>query len=77
MLIIDRIFYYLVATSKQNINVIRELLVELRQIVEKNLCWGRPVGSTILWEQHLKTMERICEMTDKIEISSVRLGGRS
>ncbi|KAI2800505.1 F-box only protein 32 [Blomia tropicalis] len=59
-----------VATNKQNIHVIRELLVELREIVDKYLCWGRPLGSTALWEQHLRTMERICEMTDAIQIES-------
>ncbi|OTF80995.1 hypothetical protein BLA29_003648, partial [Euroglyphus maynei] len=57
-----------VASNKQNIHVIRELLIELREIVDKYLCWGRPLGSTSLWEQHLRTMERICEMTDAIEI---------
>lgn len=57
-----------VASNKQNIHVIRELLVELREIVDKYLCWGRPLGSSQLWEQHLRTMERICDMTDAIEI---------
>ena len=61
----------LVASNKQNIHVIRELLIELREIVDKYLCWGRPLGSTSLWEQHLRTMERICEMTDAIEITPV------
>ncbi|KAH7645226.1 hypothetical protein HUG17_0764 [Dermatophagoides farinae] len=57
-----------VASNKQNIHIIRKLLIELREIVDKYLCWGRPLGSTSLWEQHLRTMERICEMTDAIEI---------
>lgn len=65
-------FFSTVATNKQNIHVIRELLVELREIVDKYLCWGRPLGSTALWEQHLRTMERICEMTDAIEIKAVK-----
>lgn len=79
---VDDLFYLLtltftflfstVATNKQNIHVIRELLVELREIVDKYLCWGRPLGSTALWEQHLRTMERICEMTDAIEIKAVK-----
>jgi len=60
-----------VATNKQNIHVIRELLVELREIVDKYLCWGRPLGSTVLSEQHLRTMERICEMTDAIDVTTV------
>lgn len=47
-------------------------MIELREIVDKYLCWGRPLGSTSLWEQHLRTMERICEMTDAIEIIPVR-----
>ena len=64
-------FFVLVASNKQNIHVIRELLIELREIVDKYLCWGRPLGSTSLWEQHLRTMERICEMTDAIEITPV------
>ncbi|XP_027203164.2 uncharacterized protein LOC113797049 isoform X1 [Dermatophagoides pteronyssinus] len=63
-----------VASNKQNIHVIRELLIELREIVDKYLCWGRPLGSTSLWEQHLRTMERICEMTDAIEITPPKPG---
>lgn len=63
----------IVASNKQNIHIIRKLLIELREIVDKYLCWGRPLGSTSLWEQHLRTMERICEMTDAIEIIPVCL----
>jgi hypothetical protein len=46
------------------------LLGQLRQVVEF-ACWGRPLGSTILWEQHLNTINRIHEIADRIEIRPV------
>lgn len=48
------------------------LLGQLRQVVEF-ACWGRPLGSTILWEQHLNTINRIHEIADRIEIRPVIL----
>jgi len=47
------------------------LLGQLREVVEC-ACWGRPLGSTILWEQHLITINRIHEIADQIEIRQVR-----
>jgi len=46
------------------------LLGQLREVVEC-ACWGRPLGSTILWEQHLNTINRIHKIADRIEISQV------
>jgi len=46
------------------------LLGQLREVVEC-ACWGRPLGSTILWEQHLTTINRIHEIADQIEIRQV------
>jgi len=46
------------------------LLGQLREVVEC-ACWGRPLGSTILWEQHLNTINRINEIADRIEIRQV------
>lgn len=46
------------------------LLGQLREVVEC-ACWGRPLGSTILWEQHLNTINRIHEIADRIEIHQV------
>lgn len=46
------------------------LLSQLREVVEC-ACWGRPLGSTILWEQHLNTINRIHEIADQIEIRQV------
>lgn len=48
------------------------LLGQLREVVEC-ACWGRPLGSTILWEQHLNTINRIHEIADQIEIRQVIL----
>nr|XP_042913275.1 F-box only protein 25-like [Parasteatoda tepidariorum] len=44
------------------------LLYDLRRIIRKYYCWGRPLGSTLLWEQHLKTIDRICQFASDIEI---------
>ncbi|KAI7691621.1 hypothetical protein SSS_05594 [Sarcoptes scabiei] len=60
-----------VSSNKQNINVIKELLAKLKEIFDQYLCWGRPLGSTILWEQHFRRMERIIELTEAIEIIPV------
>ncbi|XP_025415818.1 F-box only protein 32 isoform X2 [Sipha flava] len=56
-----------VSQSQQNKHMLDRLLGQLRQVVEF-ACWGRPLGSTILWEQHLNTINRIHEIADRIEI---------
>ncbi|KAI1284972.1 F-box only protein 32 [Halotydeus destructor] len=57
-----------VANNQQNIHILHTLLFDLKQIMNKYYCWGRPLGSTILWEQHLQTVEKICQMANTIEI---------
>ncbi|CAG2165145.1 unnamed protein product [Oppiella nova] len=57
-----------VANNHQNIHILHTLLYDLKKIMKKYYCWGRPLGSTRLWEQHLRTMERICNMANKIQI---------
>ncbi|XP_054153074.1 F-box only protein 32-like [Oppia nitens] len=57
-----------VASNQQNIHILQTLLYDLKKIMKKYYCWGRPQGSTRLWEQHLKTMERICNMANTIQI---------
>ncbi|XP_060861713.1 F-box only protein 32 isoform X1 [Metopolophium dirhodum] len=56
-----------VSQSQQNKHMLDRLLGQLREVVEC-ACWGRPLGSTILWEQHLTTINRIHEIADQIEI---------
>lgn len=60
----------LVSQSQQNKHMLDRLLGQLREVVEC-ACWGRPLGSTILWEQHLNTINRIHEIADRIEIIQV------
>ncbi|XP_053200555.1 F-box only protein 25-like isoform X2 [Panonychus citri] len=57
-----------VASNQQNIHVLHTLLHDLKKIMKRYYCWGRPLGSTLLWEQHLQTIEKICEMANTIEI---------
>lgn len=67
------VFYFiLVSQSQQNKHMLDRLLGQLREVVEL-ACWGRPLGSTILWEQHLTTINRIHEIADQIEIRQVLL----
>ncbi|XP_054716284.1 F-box only protein 25-like [Uloborus diversus] len=57
-----------VASNQQNLHILHMLLNDLRRIIRKYYCWGRPLGSTILWEQHLKTIDRICQLAGDIQI---------
>ncbi|PRD23212.1 UNVERIFIED_CONTAM: F-box only protein 25 [Trichonephila clavipes] len=57
-----------VASNQQNLHILHMLLNDLRRIIRKYYCWGRPLGSTILWEQHLKTIDRICQFASDIQI---------
>lgn len=59
-----------VSTNKRNIHVLKNLLDELRTIIQKYYCWGRPIGSSALWQQHFDTIERISQAIDRIELSN-------
>lgn len=71
MYLITYLNCFLVSQSQQNKHMLDRLLGQLREVVEC-ACWGRPLGSTILWEQHLTTINRIHEIADQIEIRQVR-----
>ena len=58
-----------VSSNKRNIHVIRNLLDELNETIQKYYCWGRPIGSSVLWQQHFDTIERISRIVDEIELS--------
>lgn len=60
-----------VAGNQQNIHVLHTLLRDVQKIMKNYYSWGRPVGSTILWETHLKTIEKICQIVKNIEIKPV------
>lgn len=59
-----------VSDSQQNINVLRGLVEQLRQLVdqENQKCWGKPLGSQSLWVNHLQTIERIQTIANQIDI---------
>lgn len=58
-----------VSDSKQNINILRGLVDQLRQLVEQEnqKCWGKPLGSQNLWIAHLQTIERIQNIASQID----------
>lgn len=58
-----------VSNNKQNVHVIRNLLDELKKTIQKYYCWGRPIGSSLLWQQHFETIERISQIVNGIELS--------
>lgn len=58
---------YQVSASQQNIHMLNKLLQQLRMMIDC-ACWGRPLGSTLLWEQHLRTINRILSIANCIEI---------
>lgn len=56
--------------SQQNFNVLRGLTTQLQHIVnqENQKCWGKPLGSMNLWQEHVETIKRIESLTSQIEI---------
>lgn len=62
---------YQVSVSQQNIHMLNKLLSQLRIMIDC-ACWGRPLGSTLLWESHLRTINRILTIASQIQINEVR-----
>ncbi|XP_075224181.1 F-box only protein 25 isoform X2 [Lycorma delicatula] len=58
---------YQVSASQQNIHLLNKLLRQLRAMIDC-ACWGRPLGSTQLWENHLITINRILNIANHIQI---------
>lgn len=61
-----------VASTQQNIHILHELVRDLQATLDQYLSWGRPLGSTLLWKQHMVTIQRISEMVNSIQIKEVR-----
>ncbi|GBP19379.1 F-box only protein 25 [Eumeta japonica] len=59
-----------VASSKQNLNALRTLLVALSALreTERRACWGRPLGSRALWGRHDTAIARIHNIAQQIDI---------
>lgn len=62
-----------VSDSQQHLNVLRGLALQLQHIVyqENQKCWGKPLGSSNLWQEHVETIKRIQEVANQIEIREV------
>lgn len=62
-----------VSDSQQHINVLRGLSLQLQHIVyqENQKCWGKPLGSSNLWQEHVETIKRIQQLANQIEIKEV------
>lgn len=58
---------YQVSASQQNIHMLNKLLHQLQAMINC-ACWGRPLGSTLLWEKHLRTINRILSIANRIQI---------
>ena len=59
-----------VSQDQQNLHVLRQLLHDIKKCIDDYYCWGRPLGSTILWDQHLQRLQKICEQAAAIQIKS-------
>lgn len=59
-----------VADSRQNTHILQLLLEDLERTLRKYHCWGRPLGSSQLWEQHLQTLQRIWDVQRHIDLSN-------
>lgn len=59
--------------SQQHLNVLRGLVIQLQEIVfqESQKCWGKPLGSTNLWQEHIETIKRIQNVASQLEIKEV------
>ncbi|XP_076319263.1 F-box only protein 25-like isoform X2 [Tachypleus tridentatus] len=64
-----------VASNQQNMHMLQAILQDLNKTMRKYYCWGRPLGSSLLWEQHLQTIERICVFASSIEIQEPKDDG--
>ncbi|KAL1129242.1 hypothetical protein AAG570_013771, partial [Ranatra chinensis] len=63
---IEEVAYH-VSTSQQNPQLLRKLLLQLRALVDCT-CWGRPIGSTQLWRNHLATINRVITIANHLQI---------
>lgn len=59
-----------VSQDQQNVHVVRELLQDIRRMISSYYCWGRPLGSTMLWHQHLQMLDKMCDQAAAIQIQS-------
>lgn len=61
---------YQVSDSQQNLNILRALVGQLKQLmmVEDQKCWGKPLGSPTLWQSHVKTIQKIEQIANEIRI---------
>lgn len=69
--------YFAVSDSQQHLNVLRGLALQLQHIVyqENQKCWGKPLGSSNLWQEHVETIKRIQLLANQIEIREVSING--
>ncbi|XP_014243369.1 F-box only protein 25 [Cimex lectularius] len=56
-----------VRESQENVAVLRKLISQLRGLVDI-ACWGRPLGSTQLWQHHLAAIHRITHISNNLMI---------
>ncbi|GAB6033639.1 hypothetical protein CHUAL_013702 [Chamberlinius hualienensis] len=57
-----------VSSDQTNIHILQRLLSDLEKTLITYYCWGRPLGSTVLWQQHKQTIHRINSIASCIEI---------
>ncbi|XP_063241117.1 F-box only protein 32 [Bacillus rossius redtenbacheri] len=60
-----------VCTSQQNIHTLRRLLGQLRATLD-HACWGWPLGSSLLWERHLRSIDKVAAIASHIRIREPR-----
>nr|CAD7415543.1 unnamed protein product [Timema poppensis] len=60
-----------VCTSQQNIHTLHRLLQQVRNTLD-HACWGWPLGSSLLWERHLRHINRILAIANHIHIREPR-----
>ncbi|XP_039284234.1 F-box only protein 25-like [Nilaparvata lugens] len=59
---------YQVSASQQNMHLLKKLLRQVQLMIDC-ACWGRPLGSSQLWENHLATINRILAIANQIQIT--------
>jgi hypothetical protein len=64
------VFCRAVWRSQQNPQVLRKLMLQLEALVECAV-WGRPLGSTTLWQNNLATINRIITLANRLQIQQV------
>ncbi|KAG9510171.1 F-box only protein 25 [Fragariocoptes setiger] len=73
---VSKLLHLLITTSLTSLSgCATKILLQCLEELAVQDCWGRPIGSTALWRQHMTTIERISNIASQINLSAPDNGG--